>query len=659
MDILSENKMDILSENKMDILSENKMDILSEKKMAILSAEEKNKVSCSWDLPHLAKKKFKLWFSLPSMEQLSNSRPLVAHLLQLPLLLLNLSLLVLFSLTYTVRIGLQFFGLVEKRKYREKRMTVRPKRKSEPKKRVCVVGVGSSGLICVKECIENGMDVVAYEKCSSLGGAFNPGYEGGKFTSSNFVTAFSCFPCTGKDLPMHHWSFDEYLEYLAEFVKHFDIGDNLRYNHEVIEAKQEDDGKWMVTVRDNSAMDEHTSVFDKIIVCSGSNHVPHVPQVEGDHLFEGDSCHSSQYRSAKPFQGKKVLLVGMGESGSDIAYSISKVAKSLQIITRKGPGAVIARRKHGKVIDIDTTRAYHGLPKTFMKFEGLGIPLWHKLKTWIESLNNNEEDDALDVAIANVKFTKYHWMSRYGTKSENFIRAVKEHGATYKETNILEMGAKSVKMADGSTYECDAIVWCSGFATNFSFLPSEFRKLQYRNDLWKKTFHPKFGTGIAFVGFARPNVGSIPPIAELQARFTALALAERVSLPLSDEMESVMKIDREYEEWLFPWDYERVQSLCSYMETLMDWSRLLGCDIDLARLVRNPSIAGRVIFGPLIPAQFRLFGPGSDFDGSMEALTLADSIPFVQKQFLFSLMLAIGTLSNFGLADPPIGLFLS
>ena len=544
------------------------------------------------------------------MEKWKTCRPLVAHLLQLPLLLLNLSLLVLFSLTYSVRIGLQFLGLVERRKYKEKRMTSGPKRKSEPKKRVCVVGVGSSGLISVKECIENGMDVVAYEKCSSLGGAFNPGYEEGKFTSSNFLTAFSCFPCRAKDLPMHHWSFEEYLDYLAEFVKHFNIGDKLKYNHEVIEVKQVD-GKWLVTVRDNISMDDEASVFDNVIVCSGSNHVPHVPQVEGDDLFEGHSIHSSQYRSAKPFQDKNVLLVGMGESGSDIAYNISKVAKSLQIITRKGPGTVIGRRKHGTVADVDTTRAYHGLPKTFMKFQGLGVPLWHKLKIWIESLNNTKEDDALDAAMDNVKFTRYHWMSRYCTKSENFLRAVTEHGSTYAETDIVELAQDSVKMADGSIYKCDAIVWCTGFAKNFSFLPSEFRKLQYRNDLWKKTFHPQFGIRIAFVGFARPNVGSIPPIAELQARFTALAFAERVTLPSLEEMEGLLKIDRDYEEWLFPWDYERVQSLCSYMETLMSWSRLLGCDIDLGRLIRNPRIAGRVMFGPLIPAQFRLFGQGN------------------------------------------------
>ena len=246
----------------------------------------------------------------------------------------------------------------------------------------------------------------------------------------------------------------------------------------------------------------------------------------------------------------------------------------------------------------------------------------------------------------------------------------------------MELVDKSVKMIDGSTYECDAIVWCSGFARNFSFLPPQFRKIKYRNDLWKKTFHPKFGTSIAFVGFARPNVGSIPPIAELQARFTALAFADRVSLPLSEDMESMIKIDKEYEEWLFPCDYERVQSLCSYMETLMDWSRMLGCDIDLTRLLRNPRMASQVIFGPLIPAQLRLFGagiilyndchsnfssfhnlmihfPGSDHSSSMSALTLANTIPFLQKQVLLCMMLSIGTLANFGLADPPIGLFLS
>ena len=169
---------------------------------------------------------------------------------------------------------------------------------------------------------------------------------------------------------------------------------------------------------------------------------------------------------------------------------------------------MIGREKHGTVADLDTTRAYHGLPKTLLKFQGLGVPLWHKLKIWVESLNNTEEDDVLEAAMEKVNFTKYHWMSRYGTKSENFLRAVTDHGAIYKETDIVQLTDKSVKMKDGSTYECDAIVWCTGFARNFSFLPPQFRKIKYRNDLWKKTFHPKYGTSIAFVGFARPNVGA-------------------------------------------------------------------------------------------------------------------------------------------------------
>lgn len=63
------------------------------------------------------------------------------------------------------------------------------------------------------------------------------------------------------------------------------------------------------------------------MICNGHYNDPYSPTVEGQEKFEGDIAHSHTYRNAEPYTGKRVLLVGAGPSGLDLALQISKVAK--------------------------------------------------------------------------------------------------------------------------------------------------------------------------------------------------------------------------------------------------------------------------------------------------------------------------------------------
>ena len=213
--------------------------------------------------------------------------------------------------------------------------------------------------------------------------------------------------------------------------------------------------------------------------------------------------------------------------------------------------------------------------------------------------------------MASVKFSRYHWMTRFGTKSSNFIWAIVQNGGQYMETSISELDESGAVMEDGSRYDCDVIICCSGYKRGIPYLPSELADLDVRNDLWKKTIHPHFGNRIAFIGFVRPNIGANPPVSEMQARFVALAIAGRIDIPSAEEMKETIAAERVYEEWLFPFDHKRVSSLCSYLETMTGWARILNCDVSYWKILRaDPWLFQRVIFGPVLAAQYRLFGEG-------------------------------------------------
>merc|ERR1719420_2852292 len=187
---------------------------------------------------------------------------------------------------------------------------------------------------------------------------------------------------------------------------------------------------------------------------------------------------------------------------------------------------------------------YHGIP--WWLWERFG---WRSLKTWVEDRFLTPEDDreVLSFAGSLNKASKMTPKRRFGTKNDSFCRAVVKHGAVYRQSEIAEFLEDRVVFADGSHFECDAVVYCGGFGVKMPFGADKEREdpgaigradpampdlgcIKPR-DLYKRILHPELGTRFGFVGFFRPGFGSVAPAAELQARALARVLAGKVQLP--------------------------------------------------------------------------------------------------------------------------------
>ena len=81
---------------------------------------------------------------------------------------------------------------------------------------------------------------------------------------------------------------------------------------------------WRFDVMIQSVGGSTTQQFDAVAVCSGTHQTPRIPHVRGAERFMGDVRHSSTYQNAKPFNGKRVLCVGIGESSADITHEIAR-----------------------------------------------------------------------------------------------------------------------------------------------------------------------------------------------------------------------------------------------------------------------------------------------------------------------------------------------
>lgn len=69
--------------------------------------------------------------------------------------------------------------------------------------------------------------------------------------------------------------------------------------------------------------------FDSVIVCVGNYSVPQVPKFQGLEKFKGKVIHSHDYRKTNPYKNKKVLVIGAGFSGTDIAKALATVADTV------------------------------------------------------------------------------------------------------------------------------------------------------------------------------------------------------------------------------------------------------------------------------------------------------------------------------------------
>jgi dimethylaniline monooxygenase (N-oxide forming) len=214
-------------------------------------------------------------------------------------------------------------------------------------KRACIIGSGPSGLVACKELVAAGFECAVYEKQSGLGGAFATCYEGFLFTTSTHLSAFSDIP---EDKPSRHWSATEFISYCSRYVEHFKLQKHLVFNACVTSVKRKASGQFDVAI--NNAVE--SEVFDFVVLCSGLNHAPKAE------MIHSSAVHSSTIRDFDQFAGKRVLIVGGGESASDLTLLLmqSGRAKSVCVSVRSAAsqGWMVARTygKNKTPSDVDT-----------------------------------------------------------------------------------------------------------------------------------------------------------------------------------------------------------------------------------------------------------------------------------------------------------------
>ncbi|VAW45357.1 hypothetical protein MNBD_GAMMA03-1829 [hydrothermal vent metagenome] len=514
-----------------------------------------------------------------------------------------------------------------------------------------VIGAGPSGLVAIKELLAQGHKVVCFEKSNDIGGLYvynkNTGgvFKSTLLTSSSFTTCFSDFP-PPKNSPLH-FKHNEYLKYLKDYVAHFNLSHLIKFNHIVKNISQFKEGGWQVSVFDSLNDSEHIMKFDAVAVCSGAHQKPIMPNFQGQESFQGKIIHSDQYKEPSKFKDKIVVVIGGGESGSDIVDEVSQVAKKCFVSLRRGI-LTIPRLFFDFPSDYYTTRLFYSLPNwvlrikstpkvyfkrgvlfllssipflfpfflfvfmvsltpLFMQYVLMGLAcilLLIALLRINEYFTQKVKPEDFQIISKLAKKSLVGHGEQFATKTEGLAKAIAQKRCDLKP-GISEFRTEGVVFSDGSKINADAVIFCTGFKVSFPFLAKT--KVDFRN-FYKMCFDPNLGKTLCFIGFARPAIGSLPPVSELQARWFSRILSGERRLPNKDMLNMEIEQDRHKHQKTFKVVSNRLNNLVDFTSYMDDIAEHVGCKPKLKNLIKNPMLLLRLYFSPFGGYQYRLEG---------------------------------------------------
>ncbi|XP_044122190.1 flavin-containing monooxygenase 5-like [Neovison vison] len=477
-----------------------------------------------------------------------------------------------------------------------------------PRKRIAVIGAGVSGLGAIKTCLEEGLEPTCFEGSDDIGGVWRyeekaesgrPSiYESATSNTSKEMTTYSDYP-----FPDHFPNYlhnSRIMEYLRMYVQHFHLLKHIRFLSKVCSVRKRSDfsctGQWDVIVE--AAGKQESYVFDGIMVCTGLYTDPFLPlqNFPGIKRFKGQYIHSWEYKSPERFRGKKIIVVGIGNSGADLAVELSHVASQVFLSTRRG--AWIWNRVWDYGMPVDTilfTRFKAVLNKCCPTF---------LINRWAENkLNARFNHDVYGL------LPQHRFLSHQATFSDDLPNHIIS-GRVLIKPNVREFTETSAIFEDGTEEDLDVVIFATGYTFSFPFLENNPTVLDSQRSMFKFVFPPQLEKPtLAFIGILQP-VGATIPTSELQSRWAVRVFKGLNKLPsvrgmMDDIRKKRKKIEKEF--LTNPRDTLRVQ----YVDYMDEVASEIGVKPNLLSLfLGDPKLAMEIFFGPCTPYQYRLRGPG-------------------------------------------------
>ncbi|XP_036611837.1 dimethylaniline monooxygenase [N-oxide-forming] 1-like isoform X1 [Trichosurus vulpecula] len=486
-------------------------------------------------------------------------------------------------------------------------------------KRVAIIGAGVSGLTSIKCCLEEGLEPTCFERSADIGGLwqFTEYVEEGRASiyksvvtnNSKEMSCYSDFPFP-EDFP-NFVPHSKFLEYLKMYANKFNLLKCIQFKTVVCNVKKCPDfstsGQWEVTTEHEGK--KESAVFDAVMVCTGFLTDPFLPldTLPGINTFKGQYFHSREYKNPDLFKDKRVLVIGMGNSGADIAVDASRVAKKVLLSTTGGAWVFNRFLDHGYPTDMMVFSRFKSTLKDYVPTSLVNWFIGKKGNSWFEHGNYGlvpENRTFLREPVVNGELPGCILTGKVLIKPR--VEKVKENSVVFKNTPEEE--------------PIDIIVLATGYTFAFPFLDQSIVKVENNQaSLYKYIFpaHLEKPT-LAVIGLIKPT-GSLSSTSEVQARWVTRVLKGLNKLPSPEAMrEDINRVKANKATGFGVYFNEILQTdYLTYIDELLSY--INAKPNLLSMFLVDPLLAFKVFFGPLTSYQHRLTGPGK-WDGARNAI---------------------------------------
>ena len=446
---------------------------------------------------------------------------------------------------------------------------------------VVIVGGGLSGLLACKYMKAAGLSCIVLEATDDIGGVWKyrdtPNGKGGVTfstvsTSSKSVNEFSDFPMPDDYPPFQKHT--QILKYLNDFADHFDLRQSIVLNHEVTRIDKRGT-VWTTKVSDGQSYRSR-----HLVICSGMHQFPN-KYYEQDARYRDASVsmmHSSDYkRLTDDYFEKDIVIMGGGETASDLAVELTHVANSVTMCVPHGqwlfPVITPIRvhtnsaRRATMVSDTFSSRIRRLVDPPFATFESHLATKAHFTSRMFENWGGKNghgiaewENDA-------------PYYGQFFNKNAQVVQLV-HRGLIDPKAFIRSVTGNIVEFSDGSKRRTDMIIFCSGYVTRFPFF-TDAKHGGAINDQFKFVVNND-DPSLAFIGFARPLVGSFMGLSEIQSLFVSKLFSGQLVLPERAVREEAIAQEKLFQALVFSGTTNRIEGLVNFQSYMDDLAGLAG-----------------------------------------------------------------------------------